>query len=213
MITIYALTAPRPELKGLVRDIRPVWTLEELGLPYRRETMNPLEQEHKQPKYLAINPFGKVPALKDGDFTLFESAAICTYLGDKVGKLIPTAGSRERALYDQWVSYTISTFEPTAVRVIRAELFEEKNETTVRQRQDALDLIEPMAAALNAHFAKRSYLLGEQFTIADIQLASSCRIVGHTEFAARHSNLQAYLQRCYDRPAFARASKNNGLPA
>ncbi len=78
MITVYSLSAFKSELKGVIRDIRVVWTLEELGMPYERKVMDPLQREHKAAEYRAIHPFGKVPAIRDGDFTLFESAAICS---------------------------------------------------------------------------------------------------------------------------------------
>ncbi len=210
MITVYALAAFRPELKGLIRDIRPVWALEELGIAYTRKVMDATKQEHKQPEYLAINPFGKVPAIQDGEFCLFESAAICTYLGDKVGKLLPQAGTRSRALYNQWVSYVTSTLEPLATRVIWLDWFTEKNESTERLRREMLTSLEGMAKTLDSQLAERPFLMGESFSLADIQLASVWKIAGHTEIAAKHPNLNAYLQKCYLRPAFQRALLNNG---
>jgi len=210
MITVYSLAAFRPEVKGIIRDIRTVWTLEELGLPYERKVMDAMQREHKQPDFLAINPFGKVPAIKDGDFTLFESAAICAYLGDKTQKLIPKPATRERALYDQWVSFTTSTLEPNAFRVFGCDFFQEKSEAVAKLRAEACATIDGMFGVLDTRLANMPYLLGEHFTLADVLLSSVVRSVEHTELAAKHASFKAYLDRNYARPAFLRAYENNG---
>ncbi len=210
MVTVHTIGAFLPQLKGLVRDIRVVWTLEELGLPYERKVMDATKGEHKQPEYLALNPFGRVPAIQDGDFTLFESSAICSYLGDKAGKLLPAPATRERTIYDQWISYITSTFEFAATRIAWLDFFNEKNEVTLQLRADCLESVKTQATALDGVLADRPYLLGECFSIADIQLAAVCRIIGHTEVPAQLPSLNRYLQRCYARPAFARALENNG---
>ena len=211
MITIYGLNAFMPQLKGIIRDIRPVWTLEELGLPYQRNVMSAQNGEHKTPAYLAIHPFGKVPAMTDGDFALFESAAICTYLGDKQNKLIPAAGTLDRAVYDQWVLFAASTLDPVAARVLGIDFFiEKKDATLIQYRNDALESLTGMIAALDKELGKRPYILGEAFSIADILLSSSLRIVNHTEVTAKFPNVQAYLNKNFARPAFVKALENNG---
>lgn len=206
MINVYALNPFRPELKGLVRDIRTTWTLEEVGLPYQRKVMDPTVREHKRPEFLALNPFGKVPTLQDDDLVLFESSAICSYLADKTGQLIPKAGSRQRVIYDQWVAFTISTLEPMAARVLGFDFFIDKDATTAKLRSDALDTVSGLLKTVDSELSKRSYLVGDTFTVADILFSSVVRMVAHTEVMQPYSHLQAYLAKNYQRPAFLRAN-------
>ena len=73
-ITVYGLKAFFAEQKGTIREIRPVWALEEIGKPYTLTILDPKAKEHKSEDFLKLNPFGKVPTIRDGDFSLFESA-------------------------------------------------------------------------------------------------------------------------------------------
>lgn len=205
MIKLYSLSAFRPELKGLIRDIRAAWTLEELGIPFERKVMDPKVREHRQAPYLGINPFGKVPAIEDGDFKLYESFAVCTYLADKVGKLIPKEGTKERALYNQWCSFAVSTLEPIAARVVNFDFFTAKDATTEKLRAESLEIVNGFFATLDKELGTRPYLLGESFSVADIILSSVARYVGHTEVTQKYSNLQKYLEKNYARPAFKKA--------
>ncbi len=211
MITVYGLKAFMPQLKGLVRDIRTVWTLEELGLPYEQKKMDALKKEHKEAAFLALNPFGKVPTIQDGEVTLFESSAICTYLGEKAGKLLPTQGTAQRHKYDQWMAFANSTLEPLCSRVVGIDFFEQtKSEALTKYRNETLELATGMVAALDAQLAARSYILGEAFSIADIMLSSVLRMLSHTEVTAKYPNVIAYLLKNFSRPAFARAHEKNG---
>src|SRR5262245_6206158 len=113
MITLYG--------SGVSRWVRPYWLLQELDVPFEPKLVSVRKGEHRSPEFLAVNPFGKLPALVDGDLTLIESAAICTYLGDKYAEkaLIPKTGTRARALHDQWVSFAITELEQPLWRIAR----------------------------------------------------------------------------------------------
>jgi glutathione S-transferase len=134
---VYGLKAIFPEQKGNIREIRPVWALEELCEKYEIIFLNPKLKENDTEEFLRISPFGTVPAIRDGDFSLFESAAICTYIGDKHGKLVPPMQTRERALYDQWISAILSNIEPHTVRIIACDYFLERGEKTSHLREMA----------------------------------------------------------------------------
>lgn len=211
MIKVYGLAPFMPQLKGVVRDVRAVWALEEVGLPYEHKIMDAGAREHKRPEYLAVNPFGKVPAIEDGDFNLFESTAICGYLVDKTGKLGPKAGTKERALFDQWNLFAVSTLEPNVARVFGFDFFTKEMDGTRKQmRADALEVVEGMFAVLDRELARRPYILGDEFTMSDLILSSTARFVGHTELAARLPHLGPYLKKNYNRPAFKRAIQRHG---
>ncbi|MCX6127734.1 MAG: glutathione S-transferase N-terminal domain-containing protein, partial [Proteobacteria bacterium] len=110
---------------GASRWVKPYWLLKEMEVPFEACTVTLSKGEHKQPKFLELNPFAKVPALEDGDKRLFESAAICSYLADKYQEkgLIPPVGSFERAQHEQWISFTISELEQPLWRIIKDRLF------------------------------------------------------------------------------------------
>src|SRR4051812_46138318 len=93
------------------RSTRPRWLLEELGVPFELVRLTP--PDTRKPEHLAINPLGHVPVLQDGDFTLFESAAIALYLGEKFPekKFLPPSGSRERGEVYQWLFFGMTELE------------------------------------------------------------------------------------------------------
>jgi len=195
MITLYG--------NGPSRWVRPYWTLQELGVPFEVKRISIMKGEHRSPEYLAINPFAKLPALTDGDFVLFESAAICTYLADKFPdkKLSPPPATRERALYDQWVSFAISELEQPLWRIARNTFVYPESK---RQKSD----IE--MAKEDFHRTARTFeplvgehLVGAAFSVADIMVtyglkwASSLGLLGE-----QHPGLEAYMKRQIARPAF-----------
>ena len=110
MITVYAAYNVPPPVKGLVRDLRVMWALEELAMPYGCHWMDIGKQEHKIDPNRSINPFGKIPSFSDGDVKLFESGAIVHYLYDKAGKLPQTPRARSELL--QWMFAALNTVEP-----------------------------------------------------------------------------------------------------
>ncbi len=129
------------------------WYLEELGVPYEFVILDMQAGEHRQPEYLAINPIGKVPAIVEGDFQLWESGAILLYLADKYGnsKLSP----EERAVLTQWVLFANATLGPG----IFGEATREKE-------------LPRLLTPLNEIFERQPFLLGDEFTVADVAVGS-----------------------------------------
>ena len=89
MLKLFGVKPALKELKGITRDIRVGWVLEELDLKYEYIALDPKKGEMQTPEYFKLNPTGKVPTLSDGEFSIFESSAICSYLAHKEKKLIP----------------------------------------------------------------------------------------------------------------------------
>src|SRR5882672_4547196 len=100
------------------RSTRPRWMLEELGVPYELIAVDLAAKENREPGYLHVHPLGQVPALVDGDVTVFESIAICMYLADRCPgrSLAPAASSPLRGQYYQWLLFCASTIEPAIGR-------------------------------------------------------------------------------------------------
>ncbi len=206
---IYCGNAPFPILRGYIRDMRPIWLLEELGVPYDAEYIDPRADTAK-PEFLAMNPFGKIPVLKDGDLTLFESAAICQYLADKHGKFIPASGSRERSIHDQWLFAAISNFEFNAGRVFACDGFFEPGPETDAKRANALEMLDNWLPAMDKHLASSKYLAGGTFQVCDLIFTTILRFLCEKDYLSKYPRVQSYVRGNMDRPAFQRASAMNG---
>ena len=207
---IYAAKVANPRVVGFVRDLRPIWLLEELAAPYEIVWLDRATDENRKQPYLSINPFGKVPALEDEGFHLYESAAICAYLGDKFGRFIPGPGSRERALHDQLVSCALSNIEPHAARVFACDHFFARNETTATIRAAAAGELQRNLPVIEGHLARQAFLMGDDPCVADIMLCSILRLIAGSELMTPLASLEAYMARLQARPAFKRALALNG---
>lgn len=162
-----------------------VWYLEELGVAYQYQKLDIRAGDNKKPEYLAINPMGKVPALVDGDFSVWESGAILWYLADKYGEISPEVTTQAETI--QWILFANST--------LANGLFLED-----RREQEMPRLLNP----LNEIFQENDYLMGEEFTVADVA-------VGYYLYIARllfsldwqeYPSVLDYLERLSQRPAF-----------
>ncbi len=191
------------------RAVRPRWVLEEIGTPYELVRVNLSAGEQKRPEYLALNPNGSVPTLVDGDLTLYESAAICQYLADKFpdARLAPPVGTPARGLYYQWIHYAMSALEPPAVAIFMHTIQKPEAERVPSVVAEAKKQMAAVLAVLDAALAGRSYILGDQFSTADVLLGSTlvwAQMLGLIGDA--HAATAAYLTRLATRPAFQRAS-------
>jgi glutathione S-transferase len=198
MIKVYGITQSRA--------LRTLWMLEELGLAYEQVKTNFATGDTRKPEYLKINPNGHVPALVDGDFTIWESLAINFYLAEKYGKekLWP-AGERERALALQWSFWAMTECEAHLLACLlnRSGPPERRDEAKARAGEEALAA--PLRA-LDAQLAGREYLLGGSFGLADLNTAAVLMWAkpGKVDLA-KVPDVAAWLGRCTARPALKAA--------
>lgn len=190
------------------RSIRPRWMLEEIGAPYEVVTLNLQAGDQKKPEYLKLNPNGAVPTLVDGDLVLFESAAICQYLADKFPdkKLAPAVGTAARGLYYQWIHYAMSAIEPPAITIFMHTMMKPESERLPVLVTEARAQLGAAMKVLDAAVAGREYLLGSQFSAADVMVGSTlawCQMMG--AIGSDVPNVAAYLGRLNARPAAQRA--------
>lgn len=182
------------------RSITTHWMLEELGVPYRIELLSLEAEEHKRPEYLAINPLGKVPALKHGDVVVTETAAICAYLADafpEAGLNVPV-GAPERGEYLRWLFLAPVTLEPA---VLWRTLDVPKN----TEYQPFADL-DAVAAMLADALRGRRFIVGDHFTAADVMIGAS--IMWGTQLMPvmpKHPELLDYWKGLEQRPAWQRS--------
>ncbi|MGK7942486.1 MAG: glutathione S-transferase family protein [Crocosphaera sp.] len=164
------------------------WYLEEMGIPYEFVLLDMQAGEHLQPDFLSINPIGKVPAIVEGEFKLWESGAILLYLAEKHGKL-PTS-VEEKSLFYQWVFFGNSS--------LATGLFVEAN-----REKEAPKLL----SRLDKVLTNREYLIGDELTIADVAVGSIlcfAAIMLKMNFT-EYSSLTQYVKRLTERPAFDKA--------
>jgi glutathione S-transferase len=175
------------------------WMLEELGEPYKLEVLNLRAGDQRQPAYLAINPMGKVPTLKDGDVVVSEVAAICCYLADAYPKarLAPPIGDKRRGDYLKWLFYGPSCLEPA---MIDKALNRPPAPRSTAGWADYDTVIEVLRSAVGA----REYLLGEQFTAADIVIGSGLRWGMLFKMFPELPEFVTYVDRLKARPAMQR---------
>jgi len=185
-----------PEMpRGFVRDIRVRWLCEEIGRPYRVETV-PLRE--KSPEHFRQQPFGQVPFIREGDLTLFESGAILLHLA-KGTALLPEGDDGAQVL--QWVIAGLNSVEPWVTNWMIARLF--RNDPAMIA--EAMPLLTLRLTQLQDALGENEWLLPRGFTVADLLMADILRIPDRDGQLAADPRLAAYMERALARPAFARA--------
>ncbi len=178
------------------------WMLEELGEPYDIHLVSFKKGENQQPAYLAVNPMGKVPALRHGDVVITEAAAICTYLADefpRAGLNVPV-GDPRRGVYLKWLFFGPSCVEPA----IMERAFPRK-EPPARGTLGFGDFDTTMNVLAKGVGEAKPYLLGEQFTAADVIIGSGLRWGMMFKLIPDRPEFTAYVGRLSQRPALQRA--------
>jgi glutathione S-transferase len=203
MINCYAFRAVPPFAQGLVRDLRVRWALEEAGLPYRVTLVGEYEGATPLSTYRAVQPFGQVPAIEDGNLTLFESGAIVLYVAERSDTLLP-ADPAVRAQVIQWMFAALNTIEIPIERLAEIDLFYPDERWAKERRPAAVEFVRRRLATLASCLDGRDHLIGS-FTAADILMVSVLRVLRHTDLLEEEPVLVAYKQRCEARPAFQKA--------
>jgi len=204
------------QLYGVIRSRanRPHWALEEIGAPYTYYQLDFSKGDNRSDYFLKINPGGKIPVLVDGDLVVTESGAICNYLGEKypAKKLTPPSGTRERATYDQWLMFVLTELEQPLWTngKHRFALPEDKRVPAVLDT--AFWEFERAAKLLSEGLGAREFFVGDRFTMVDIMAAHTLRWALNFKFEVNHDNLNAYLGRMEERPAFKRIFETKTLP-
>lgn len=180
------------------------WMLEEIGCPYDLRVLSMQKGENRQPDFLKINPMGKVPTLVHDGIVITEAAAICTYLADtfpEAGLSVPL-GDRRRGPYLKWLFFGPGALEPAMMDTML------KREPGPVQAlgYGSMDIVlDVLAAAV----APGPYLLGDQFTAADVVLGASIHWGMTAGGLPKQPALVAYSERIAARPAFQRAMKRD----
>jgi glutathione S-transferase len=177
------------------------WMMEEAGQPYRTEILD-YATTMKAPAYLAINPMGKVPALKHGDTVVTEAGAICAYMADAFPEagLAPPLGDKRRGPYFRWMFFAAGPVEASmAARALGAEVKPEQKRMT--GWGDQHDLLNGLESAI----AGRDYILGDTFSAADVYFGSHLGWGMQFNSIEKRPAFERYNERLQNRPAAIRA--------
>lgn len=199
--TITAFERSPDRGKGLARDMRVRWALEEVGLTYdvRLVSFDAL----KGPAHRALHPFGKIPTYEEGDLVLFESGAIVFHLAERHAGLLPTdANARARAI--AWMFAALNTVEPPILELQTAK-FAEADKPWHGQRMPLIeDRIRVPLGALSKRLSEADWLDGA-FSAGDLMMVAVLLRLRSSGLLDEHPNLSAYVARGEARPAYQRA--------
>ena len=190
----------------LTRSVRIYWLLEELGIAYELETVS---FRSDTIPFGQATPVGKIPAIQDGDLTMFESGAILEYIIERYGngRLAPPPGSSLRGQYLQWVHFAEATAFPPLGNLAWHVLFKKDAETIPTAMADYRRLAAAALQVVETALARREFLLESGFSGADIMMGFTlgcARMLG--ALTERFPNATAYLKRLEARPAFQKAA-------
>lgn len=182
-------------------------TLIETNTAYEFELVDFAKGEHKQPAFMARQPWGKVPALEDDGFELYESRAMCRYINDKASGTLVPSDVRARAVMEQWISVEYSYFTAPVMKFVFHHFFQMKQEEAVLEA--AQKDLDHTASVIDAHLANNSYFAGGEFSLADIcympyvdyGLATPAK-----DTLGKYQNLMAWWNRVSERPSWQKVT-------
>jgi glutathione S-transferase len=198
-ITVFERSPDRG--KGLARDTRVRWALEEIGQPYNVRFVSMTAM--KAPEHRARNPFGQIPTYEDGDLVLFESGSIIHHLAQHHPVLLPTdADARARAL--TWMFAAVSTVEPPILELVTAKIMERDQPWTPQRLPLVEARVHKVLGDLSARLGDANWLDGD-FSAGDLMMVHVIERVKPSGLHTAYPNLVAYIERAEARPAYQRA--------
>jgi glutathione S-transferase len=198
-ITAFAKSPDRG--RGLARDMRVRWALEEVGQPYDVRLLS--FKAMKESAHRKLHPFGQIPTYEEGDLTLFESGAILLHIAERHAGLLPVdANARARAI--AWMFSALSTVEPPIVERSMAMLLE-RDRSWHEERLPMLDeRVRVRLGELSSRLGRSDWLDGD-FSVADVLMVHVLRRLGGSGLLEEFPNVAAYVARGEARPAYQRA--------
>jgi glutathione S-transferase len=200
-ITITAFERSPDGGKGLARDTRVRWALEEAGLPYEVRLVSFTGM--KEPAHLALHPFGQIPTYEEGDLALFETGAIVFHIAERHPGLLPEApDARARAI--TWVFAALNTVEPPILDLVTAKIFEGDRPWSQERLPLVVDRIRARLDRLSARLGDADWL-DDAFSAGDLLMVSVLLRLRMSGILDEYPNLAGYVARGEARPAYQRA--------
>ena len=199
--TITAFERSPDRGRGLARDMRVRWALEEVGQPYEVRLLSFAEM--KRPAHLEMHPFGQIPTYQDGDLALFESGAIVLHIALRHAGLLPDdPNARARAI--SWMFAALSTIEPPILERFTAVILERHKPWHEARLPLVDDRVRDRLGELSSRLGDADWLDGA-FSAGDLLMVAVLRILGASGLLEEYPNLAAYVARGEARPAYQRA--------
>ncbi|HTM58357.1 MAG TPA: glutathione S-transferase family protein [Candidatus Udaeobacter sp.] len=200
-ITITAFESSPDGGKGLARDTRVRWALEEVGQPYEMRLVS--FRALKEPAHLALHPFGQIPTYEEGDLALFETGSIVLHIAERHAGLLPAdANARARAI--TWMFAALSTIEPPILDLVTAKLLEGDKPWAQERMPLVQERIRARLKQLSARLGDAEWLDGA-FSAGDLMMVSVLLRLKPSGIVFEYPNLAAYVARGEARPAYQRA--------
>lgn len=202
MIQVTAFQWVPPFAQGQVRDIRVRWALEEAGLGYDDRLLG--FEDTATPEYRALQPFGQVPAYRDGTVEMFESGAIVLWIAQASDQLMP-ADPAGRAMVMTWLFAAMNSIEPFVSELADIDLFHAGEAWTGERRPQVEAQLRKRLGELQTALGEARWFANDRFSAADILMTHVLRSLCHTDIVADYPALTAYVARAEARPGFKRA--------
>jgi glutathione S-transferase len=188
--------------KGLARDTRVRWALEEVGQPYDVRLLS--FRAMKEPAHLAIHPFGQIPTYEEGDLALFETGAIVLHIAQRHAGLLPPDDADARARAVAWMFAAVNTLEPPILELTMANLFERDKPWHAERLPMLQDRVRNRLGQLAIRLGKADWLDGA-FSAGDLMMVSVLLRLRSSGLLDEFARLAAYVARGEARPAYQRA--------
>ncbi|MBU1385485.1 MAG: glutathione S-transferase family protein [Alphaproteobacteria bacterium] len=202
MIQVTAFKWVPPFAQGSVRDIRVRWALEEAGLGYDDHLIG--FEDQSTPEYRALQPFGQVPAYRDGKVEMFESGAIVLWIAWNSDALMP-ADDAGRAMVTTWLFAAMNSVEPCVAELAGIDLFNADKAWAKARRPEVEAFLRKRLGDLQTALGAGHWFANDRFSAADILMTHVLRDLRHTDIVADFPALADYVARAEARPAFKRA--------
>ncbi len=201
MIRVSAFRWVPPFARGVVRDLRVRWALEEAGLAYTERLLG--QGEQASASYRQLQPFGQVPSYEEDGLTMFESGAIVLHIAERSDALLPS-DPVGRARATSWMFAALNSIEPMIQNLAEIDFFPADEELAKRSRPAAVARVQQRLGQLSEWLEGCDYL-ERRFTAGDLLMTTVLRMLRHTDLLAQLPILAAYQRRCEARPAFEKA--------
>lgn len=179
------------------------WCLEEIGISYHQNEINFKDKEHKSEKYLTLNPNGKVPCLTDGNFTIWESMAINLYLAEKYQPELLGENVEQKGLVYQWSVWAIAELQVPLIDIFIQLVFVPEERRSLEVIDKARAKLPIFLAVLEGQLSNSSYLIGEEFSLADLNTFSVVSLCEHIKFELdSYPKIQAWRGEISKREAY-----------
>jgi glutathione S-transferase len=198
MLKIYGFARVNEMARGNTRDLRVLWALEEMDLPYEIVGMDHPNRDLDSPSYRALNPFGQIPAIDDDGVVVTESGAILLYLARKNGKLF----ARDLAGEAQVLRWTVAALNSIEVPVLTFWFVNVSGGQGSKPSGALRDWADMRLKQLDGWLANRQFIATDEFTVADILMSHVLGAAANQGLLKPYANILAYQTRCTERPAW-----------